>query len=399
MIIYRAYRTELDPNDRQRSLLLKSAGVTRFAWNWGLRRRIDEYSTTGSSSNAIEQHRQLNAVKKLLYPWMYDVSKCCAQEALRNLDAAYKNFFEHRARFPKFKPRKRGIGSFRLTGAVKIFSDRIQLPRLGRIRLKEKGYLPLERHILSATISERAGHWFVSMCVEEEIIPRPNSGPIAGVDLGITHMATVSDGTVFGNPRALKRHERKLKRLQRSLSRKKKGSKNRGKARLKVAKLHFRITNIRKDALHKATTWLAKTKSVIGVENLNVSGMMKNRHLAKAVSNVGMYEFRRQLEYKAEWYGSRVIVADRFYPSSKTCSMCDSVQEIGLSDRTYACAACGLEIDRDLNAAINLEKVAASSAETLNACGEESAGPPLTGRVELAPVKQEANTKGDVSFG
>ena len=392
MIVKRAYRTELDPNNKQQTLLLMSAGVARFAWNWGLSRRIDEYRATGRSSNAVEQHRQLNTIKERLFPWMYEVSKCCAQEALRNLDRAYRNFFEGRARFPRFKSRKRGAGSFRLTGSIHVTHDWVQLPHLGKIRLKERGYIPMDAHILSATVSNEGGRWFVSVSVQEEAEPHPNWGPIAGVDLGINRMATVSDGTIFENPRALKRRERRLRRLQRSVSRKRKGSMNRVKAVLKVQRLHLRVRNVRLDALHKATMWLARTKSAICIEDLNVSGMQKNRHLAKAISDVGMYEFRRQLEYKTKWYGSRLVVADRFYPSTKTCSGCGSVQDMELSDRTYACPMCVLAMDRDLNAAINLQTVAASSAETLNACGEESAGVAHMSHVELASVKQEANT-------
>ena len=373
--------------------------MARFAWNWGLSRRIDEYRETGRSSNAIEQHRQLNADKKLLYPWMYEVSKCCPQESLRNLDKAYKNFFEGRARFPKFKRKKRGRGSFRLTGSIKVFYNKVQLPRLGKIRLKEKGYLPTDPHILSATVSEKAGRWFVSVCVEEEIQIQAieNKGPVAGVDLGITTMATMSDGTVFQNPKPLRRYEARLKRLHRAVSRKPRGSKNRARAVLRLQRVYARIRNIRLDTVHKASTWLARTKSVIGVEDLNVSGMVKNRHLSKAVSNVGMYEFRRQLEYKAGWYGSRIVVAKRFYASSKTCSRCGSVRELKLSQRVFICDACGLHMDRDLNAAVNLEGVAASWAETLNACGEESAGLLPMQQVELASVKQESNTMMDVS--
>ncbi len=222
--------------------------------------------------------------------------------------------------------------------------------------------------MLSATVSERAGRWFVSVAVEEEIQVPENDGAVAGVDLGVTRMATVSDGTVFENPKALNRHERRLKRLQGSVSRKQKGSNNRAKAKLRLARLHLRIANVRRDAAHKATSWLARTKSAIVVEDLNVQGIHKNHHMAKSMSDAGMGEFRRQLEYKTLWYGSRLIVADRFYASTKTCSACGHAQSIALSERTYRCPACGLEIDRDLNAALNLEKVAASSAETINAC-------------------------------
>ena len=369
MKITRAYKTELDPNNVQRTAMLKHAGVARFAYNWGLARRKEEYAKTGKSSNAIELHKQLNALKKVDFPWMYEVSKCAPQEALRDLDKAFKNFFEGQAEYPKFKSRKRGIGGFRLTGSIKVSRDSIQLPRIGVVRLKEKGYLPADDiHVLSATVSERAGRWFVSLQVEEEIKVPDNAGPVVGVDVGISKLATVSDGTIIENPKALTRFERKKKRLQRSLSRKMKNSKSRFDVKMRLAKCEFRIASIRRDSQHKATTMLARTKSVIGVESLNVAGLLKNHHIAKQLADAGLGEFLRQLEYKAEWYGSKVVEADPFFPSTKRCSSCGAVKdEMPLSERTYKCESCGFEADRDLNAALNLKTVADSWAETLNA--------------------------------
>jgi putative transposase len=369
MKIKRAYKTELDPNNVQRTALLKHAGAARFAYNWGLARRMEEYRKTGKSSNAIELHRQLNALKKSSFPWMYEVSKCAPQEALRDLDRAFKNFFEGRAGYPKFRSRKHGIGGFRLTGRITVFRDSIQLPRIGRIRLKEKDYLPIEGvHILSATVSERAGRWFVSLQVEEEVHIPANHGPVVGVDVGVSKLATVSDGTIIENPRTLSRFERKKKRLQRSLSRKVKGSKNWADSKMRLARCEFRIASIRGDAQHKATTRLARTKSVIGVESLNVAGLLKNHCLAKQLADAGLGELFRQLKYKARWYGGMVVEADPFFPSTKRCSNCGTVKgEMPLSERTYKCEICGFEADRDLNAALNLASVAASWAETLNA--------------------------------
>jgi putative transposase len=280
-------------------------------------------------------------------------------------------------RFPlPDKTKKKGAGSFRLTGAIHVFERSIQLPRLGLLRLKERGYLPTTGvHILSATVSEKAGRWFVSLQVEME---RPDpvweAKPVVGVDLGINRMAQASDGSYFENPRALKRNLTKLKRLHRMVSRRQKGSANRRKAVKQLSKAYSRVGNIRRNALHQATTLLARTKSAIVLEDLHVSGMMKNHRLAQAIADVGMYEFKRQLLYKAEWYGSQVLLADRFYPSTKRCSACGSIQEMGLHERQYRCPVCGLTIDRDLNAAINLEQLfvketTASSAERY-ACGE-----------------------------
>ncbi len=356
MKIMRAYKTELDPNNVQRTVLLRHAGTARFAYNWGLALRKEEYERMGTSSNAIELHRQLNALKKTKFAWMYEVSKCAPQEALRDLDRAYKNFFEGRAEYPKFKRRRLGAGSFRLTGSIRVFCHSVQLPRLGVVRLKEEGYLPIGGvHVLSATVSEKAGKWFVSLQVQDEIEVPNNTGPVAGVDLGISKLATISDGSIITNPKPLSRLERKNKRIQRSLVRKVKGSNNRTKTVIRLARHELRIANIRKDAQHKATTMMARTKSVIGVESLNVAGLLKNHHLAKQLADAGIGELLRQLEYKTTWNGGAVVEADPFFPSTKRCSQCGIVKdEMPLSERTYRCGSCGFEVDRDLNAAMNL---------------------------------------------
>jgi putative transposase len=388
MKINRAYKTELDPNRAQLLSLKKHAGAARFAFNWGLARRIEEYKKTGKSPNAIEQHKQLNALKETEFPWMYEVSKCAPQEALRNLDKAYANFFRRLkllkegklkgiperssgVGFPKFKSKKKGLGSFRLTGAIHIEESKIQLPRMGKVSLKEKGYIPTDGvKINSATISERAGRWFVSLSVEQEIkieavaaVPLSLREPI-GVDVGLNKMAVCSSGQIFENPKALRKNLRKLARVQRKMSRQKKESKRREITRLQIAKLHFHISNIRNDAIHKATSEIvAKSKpfshrpSAIVIENLNVAGMLKNRRLSRAIADISFGEIRRQLKYKCLWNGIELIVADRFFASSKTCSACGAVKsELNLLEREYVCASCGIIIDRDLNAALNLRK-------------------------------------------
>jgi putative transposase len=395
--IQRAYKTELDLNNEQVTACRKHAGAARWAYNWGLQRKQEAYRTTGMSPSAMDLHRELNALKKGEVPWMYEVSKCAPQEALRNLDNAFAHFFrrvklkqadKHRGKlgYPKPKSKKRGLGSFRLTGSIVVFPDAIQLPRLGRLRLKEHGYLPLTGtagiKVLSATVSEQAGHWYMSIQVEHERDVPENAGPIVGVDLGVKALATLSDGTVIANPCPLKRRWRTLKRFHRAISRKMKGSKNRRKAARRLARLYRKVRNQRQNTLHQLTTSLAKTKSVIVIEDLHVAGMLKNHHLAQAVGDVGFGEFRRQLLYKAAWYGSRVVLADRWEPSSRTCSDCGWYDEtLELADRVFRCrnpqVACGLMLDRDLNAAINLAnlaQLAGSSSESRNACGEGSAG-------------------------
>jgi putative transposase len=407
--VTRAYKTELELNDRQITACRRHAGAARYAYNWGLQRKQEAYRATGDSPSAMELHRELNALKQTNVPWMYAVSKCAPQEALRNLDTAFAHFFRRvklkrqgklrgKVEYPKLKTKKRGLGSFRLTGRIVVFPDAIQLPRLGRLRLKERGYLPTSGvKVLSATVSEQAGHWSVSMQVEQEQAVPENTGPVVGVDLGVKRLATLSDGTFIPNTRHLQRRLKQLMRFQRAVARKQKGSQNRKKAARRLGRLYQKIAHQRANTLHHVTTRLAKTKSVIVIEDLHVAGMLKNHHLAQAIADVGFGEFRRQLTYKAAWYGSRVIVADRWEPSSKTCSGCGWVEEqLTLADRTFRCrnsaVPCGLVMDRDLNAALNLAKLAGSSSERQNACGEASAGCGPTVTVELTSLKQEPNT-------
>jgi len=408
MEILRAYKVEIDPNNKQRTALLQHAGAARFAWNWGLARRKAEYESTGKSSNAIAQHRQLNALKRTEFPWMYGVSKCAMQEALRNLDKAYQNFFrrvksgDKKKGFPKFKSRKQGIGSFRLTGAIHVEDGQIKLPRLGWLRLKERGYIPTEGvHVLSATVSERAGRWFASIQCREEIEVSQAKGDPVGVDLGIKTMAVVSDGREFENPKALRRAHRRLARLQRELSRRKKGGYNRKKTKAKIAGLHYRIANIRRDALHKATSAICATTKpdgerprIVAIENLNIAGMMKNHCLARAIGDVGMAEFGRQVKYKTIWNGEQLFVADRFFPSSRLCPSCGCVNsELKLSDRVWTCD-CGAVLDRDRNAASNLRDLAVR--QVLPKLAERQA--PVESDIRPVAILQAASSKQEPSI-
>lgn len=406
----RAYKTELDLNNRQITACKRHAGAARYAYNWGLARKQEAYHATGKSPSAIDLHRELNALKKTELPWMYEVSKCAPQEALRHLDTAFAHFFRRcmlqregklrgKLGYPQRKTKKKGLGSFRFTGSIVVFPDAIQLPRLGRLRLKERGYLPTSGiKVRSATVSEQAGHWYVSILVEQDQLVPVNTGPVVGIDLGVKTLATLSDGTVIPNPKPLKRRLKQIKRLHRAVTRKPKGSNNRRRVARKLGKAYRKVGNQRTNTLHQVTTMLAKTKSVIVIEDLNVAGMLKNHHLAQAIGDVGFGEFRRQLLYKAAWYGSRVLLADRWEPSSKTCSGCgwhDETLELG--DRVFHCRNpqrpdCGLVLDRDLNAALNLKKLAGSSSDSQNACGEESAGRGCAAAVKLSSVKQEPNT-------
>jgi putative transposase len=388
-VIQRAYKTELDLNDQQTTACRKHAGAARWAYNWGLARKQEAYRAIGKSPSAVDLHRELNTLKQTDVPWLYEVSKCAPQEALRNLDTAFAHFFRRtqlkkqgklrgKLGYPQRKTRKRGLGGFRLTGSIVVFPHAIQLPRLGRLRLKERNYLPTNGvRVLSASVSEQAGHWYVSVLVEQEHIVPANSGPVVGVDLGIKALATLSDGAVEPNPRHLKQRLRKITRFQRAVSRKRRGSCNRRKAIQRLARLHRMVAHQRANTLHQFTSRLAKTKSVVVIEDLNVAGLLKNHQLAQAIGDLGFGAFRRRLTYKAAWYGCQVVVASRWEPSSKTCSGCGWVdEELALSDRVFHCQnpSCGLLLDRDLNAAINLAKLAGSSSDSQNACGGESAG-------------------------
>jgi len=446
--ITRGYRTELDLNNKQITACKKHAGAARYAYNWGLKRKQEVYQTTGRSMSAMELHRELNQLKQTELPWMYEISKCAPQEALRDLDKAYKNFFRRvqlskegkwkgSLGFPTFKTKRQRLGSFRLTGSIHIYEKAIDLPRLGRLRLKECGYLPtFGVNVLAATVSEEAGRWFVSVQVEEEVPDPPAAtGEPIGVDVGINRLAQCSDGRVVENPKALRSELKRLKRLHRRLSRKTKGSKNRAKTRMKLARKYAHVAHIRRDALHKGTSLLTrarltveeraahhaqiaaslpepKTKvtarkgqrsrpkdapplpekfarsvkekqvkrllrlaqvsdaisrpAVVVLEDLNVDGMKRNRKLALSISDVGLGEFRRQMTYKTAWQGETLLTASRWFPSTKMCSRCGNVkEEMDLSERIYGCEnqACGLVIDRDVNAALNLAAMASPTGQ------------------------------------
>jgi len=365
VIVQQAFRYELAPTNKQRSLLVRSAGTARFAYNWGLdvcRAYLGKHLLIPS---AMELHRMWNAYKREHAPWAYEVSKCAGQEALRDLRTAFDNFFASRGGkragpkmgFPRYRKRGRD-DRFRLTGAIHVGPKGVQLPRLGWVRTKEPT-AKFRGRVLSASVRREADRWYVSLTVEvERPEPQPCGGGVVGVDLGLTAFATLSDGTVARPSRFLARAQRALRRKQKALTRKQKGSHRRRKAALAVARLHRKVRNRRRDFHHKLSTTLARTKSVVVIEDLAVKGMVRNRHLARAISDAGWGEFRTMLEYKTAWCGSTLVVADRFYPSSKTCSHCGTVRaELSLSERVFRCEACGLEIDRDLNAAINLERL------------------------------------------
>ncbi len=394
MLIQRSYKTELDPNNAQRTLFAKHAGTARFVYNWGLAKRIGEYKLTGKSSSGIDQHKQLNALKESEFPWMYEVSKCVAQEALRNLEKAFQNFFRNckqgkKPGFPKFKSKHRSKQSFRFSYVNGVQIGSINLPKIGWVRLKERDYIPVDAKINSVTVSEKTGRWFVSVQVEEPIAVSENQGPAIGLDLGLKSFVVGSDGSFIPSPKFLNKSLKRLKRLSRRHSRKKKGSQNRKKSAKRLVKLHYRIANQRKNFLHKTSTRLAKTKSIIVVEDLNVKGIVRNHSLARSISDAGWSEFVRQLEYKCTWNGGKLVKIGRFFPSSKTCSNCGFVkEELKLSERTYQCESCGFALDRDLNAARNILKQGTGSSPETKTSVEISNRKSLKQKLSVAKANQ-----------
>ena len=391
-----AHRIALDPNNVQATYLARAAGTARFAYNWALaewKRHYEAWKADNSlpkpSQHALR--RQLNAVKREQFPWMLEVTKNAPQMAIIQLGQAFQNFFAGRARYPSF--RKKGVHDrFTLTNdQFDIDAFRIRIPNLGWVRMRET--LRFTGKIMSATVSRVADKWFVSINVDtpdsSHLLQAENQGA-AGVDLGVSALATLSTGEKVPGPKAHKALLDRLRKLSRSLSRKVKGSANRRKAKARLAKLHARIAAIRSDAVHKLTTDLTRRFHTIGIEDLNVRGMMANRHLARSIADMSFFEFRRQLEYKAAMRGGVVKVADRFYASSKTCSACGhKLEALPLSVREWTCPACGVVHDRDVNAAINLKNMAVSS--TVAACGEEGSGPTRKRRVKPASAKQEVS--------
>ena len=408
-----AYRFALDPAPGQERMLRSHAGAARFAWNWGLARCRERYAAEGKWYSAKDLHKMWNAAKKadLALGWWRENSKCVYQEAFSDLDRALGDFVKSkkgqrkgkRLGFPRVKKRGRCRDSFRFsTGAIRCAGATVTLPRLGTIRTHESTRKLARRlangsaRILSATVSRNAQRWYVSFTVEvQRAIPRRHARPgsAIGIDLGVKTLLTGIDDqgqvvTVDG-PKPLRVGLRRLRRASRAHSRKVKGSANRRKSAARLARLHARIANVRSDALHKATTALAHRYETIVAEDLNVAGMTRNRHVARAVSDQGFGQARRMLAYKTTWHGGQLILAGRFYPSSKACSGCGAVKaKLALSERTYHCDHCGLTEDRDVNAARNLLALAASGAERLNACG----GTVRPGTAGHALLKQEPGT-------
>lgn len=354
MKIQLAHKIELAPTNFQKGYFARACGTARFVWNWGLAEWNRQYRE-GLKPSGPALKKAFNMIKKEEFPWVFDVLRDANSQPFGNLQTAFKNFFQGIANRPRFKKKGTHDSFYIANDKFKAEGNKIHIPKLGWVQMKES-FCRFGK-IISATVSRTADRWFVSIGVKIDITPATcENQAVVGVDLGVKNLATLSTGEIIEGPRAYRKLEKKLQRLQQSFARKQKGSKNREKQKRKISRLHYRISCIRQDALHKLTTRLVRKFSVIVIEDLNVCGMLKNRRLAKAISDMGFHEFRRQLDYKSQIGGAHVIVADRWFPSSKRCSSCGEIhRNLTLSDRTFICPVCSFKIDRDMNAAGNLE--------------------------------------------
>ena len=421
MSAYEAVKVRLDPTPRQLRLLASHAGAARFAYNAGLA-HVKDMLENGEPPDW--SHYSLvywwNANKDTLavnpdtgVVWWSQNSKEAYNMALRDLARGLSNWSKSRkgqrkgkrVGFPRFKSKNTAMRFAYSTGFTAPTSSDpygLKLPRIGRVHCMENVYKRVDgARLVRISVSCRAGRWYASLTVEREpsTACRPQRGTV-GVDLGVKHLATLSDGTVIPNPRALDARLKALRKAQQALSRKTKGSARREKAKERVARLHARVTDMRMDAINKATTMIARTYSTVCIEDLNVAGMVKNHRLARSVSDASLGEFRRQLEYKTARTGAVLRVVDRWYPSSKTCSNCGTVKaKLSLSERVYRCDVCGLSMDRDLNAAINL-MVAGSAPETVNARGGDvRRADTMSGNADPSETRTKQPPTGGVRLG
>lgn len=383
----RGHKIKLIETAEQRMYFERSAGTARYAHNWCLNVAEAYFTLSGKAHSDYDLLKLWNAHRALMLPWTYEITKHAGDSGVKHYCAARKNWFSSlkkrkanpkaglHFRKPKLKTKRRSKKSFTLyeigKNGLHVDGNRLIIPKLGPVRMTTGVRFP--GRITSVTISEQGGHWFASFLVElseDYVYPhRCETQAVIGIDLGLNAHLTLSTGVKEPNPKFYRRYERKIKRAQRTLSRKKEGSRNREKARRQLNEEYARLGNRRTDHLHQMTAKVARLFRFIGLEDLTVANMMKNHSLARALADASFGEIRRQLLYKAEWSGSHVAVADRFFPSSKLCSVCGyKNEELALSDREWTCPQCGTRHDRDINAAQNLEKLARGLRESLNAC-------------------------------
>ena len=371
--MYKAYKFRLYPTSEQQIALAKSFGCCRWFWNYALNLCQETYKVSGKGLSRSAIQGLLPSLKKE-YPWLTDAYSQCLQYVALNLSTAYKNFFEIRAGFPRFKS-KHGRQSSSYPSNVKLDGDYLKLPgKVGSIYCQQDR--EIDGQIKTVTVSQVAdGKYYASILVDNgqetptpsveaecpggKFPPRNLLGKAVGIDLGLTHFCITSDGSKFDNPRHTKRYARNLKKKQQSLARKQKGSNTKAKARKLVARVHAKISRVREDFLHKLSRKIVNENQVIAVENLQIKGMVRNHNLAKAISDCGWGQFCTMLKYKSEWDRKTYLEVDRFFASSKTCSIClNKIDSLLLDTRTWTCNKCHTHHDRDVNAAINIRNEA-----------------------------------------
>ena len=367
MLQQKGYKYRIYPTKEQTGHLASIFGCCRFVYNNSLHFSKDTYASEHRNVSQFEHMRRITEMRACPdTAWLKDCDSMALQEAVKDLNKAFRAFFDKRAGYPKYRSKHCHIQSYRTRNqgnGIRFESGKIRIPKIGLVKIRKSR--DFSGRILNATISLTAtGKYFVSLCVVEEVVPKPNAGNAVGIDVGIKDFYTDSNGNVVANPHTLSRYQKKLAREQRKLSRKHAGSRNRNKQRIRVARIHEKIANTRSDFLHKESTRLVSDNQVIAMEDLNVREMLRNHYLAKAISDVSWSEFSRMLEYKAFEHGARVVRVPRFFASSQTCSSCGEKSPLvkNLSVRMWTCPNCGTVHDRDHNAAINILNHALSSA-------------------------------------